>query len=84
MKIAKLKKMGSSVVMEVPAEYIKELGLKAGSQVGVHVDGDRLSITKPAPDYTLDELLEGTPSDISDKMKDATWLNSQSEGRETL
>ncbi len=80
-----LRKVGGSIMLAVPPALLELLQLKAGSSVGVAIDGDRLVIeTAPRPRYTLAELL--AQSDYSGPMpdEDRDWIDAPARGRELL
>ena len=58
MHTTNLRRVGGSVMLAVPPAILDQLHLKAGSTVGLAVDGDRLILRPQSkPHYTLDELL---------------------------
>jgi antitoxin ChpS len=86
MHTTNLRKVGGSVMLAVPPAILDQLHLKAGSVVGLAVDGERLVMQpRPKPRYTLDELLAkcdpaaDTP-EMSDE--DRLWLDLPPVGRE--
>jgi antitoxin ChpS len=85
MHTTNLRKVGGSVMLAVPPAILDQLQLKAGTTMGLAVDGERL-ILKPQkkPRYTLDELL--AKCDYSEPMppEDREWLDAPPVGRELL
>jgi antitoxin ChpS len=80
-----LRKVGGSVMLAVPPAILDQLGLKAGSTVGLAVEGERLILQpKSKPRYTLEELLAG--SDYSQPMsaEDREWIDAPPVGRELI
>lgn len=65
MNTATLRAVGGSVSINLPPALLRTLGLRAGSQVAVAVEGGRLVLSPKRPRYTLDELLAGMkPGDM--------------------
>jgi antitoxin MazE len=52
-----LQKWGHSVGVRLPKPMLAQLGLRAGAQVDVSVEGDHLVIRRTRQRPTLDELL---------------------------
>lgn len=80
---SRLRKVGGSVMLSVPAPILRMLELEAGQAVELAVEGGRL-VAEPqrAPSYTLGELLaDWEPPDSN---PDGEWLASQPAGRELL
>jgi antitoxin ChpS len=85
MHITNLRKVGGSVMLAVPPALLELLQLKAGTSVGVAVDGDRLVVAaSPRPCYTLAELLAA--SDYSEPLssEDRDWLDAPAIGKEIM
>ncbi|MFM9973727.1 MAG: antitoxin [Beijerinckiaceae bacterium] len=85
MHITNLRKVGGSVMLAVPPVLLDLLNLKAGTAVGVAVDGGRLVVeASPRPRYTLAELL--LASDYSEPLssEDREWLDAPAAGKEIL
>jgi antitoxin ChpS len=72
-------------MLVVPPAILEQLDLKAGSSVGLAIDGDRLVMQpRRKPRYTLDELLAkcDPQADLEMSEKDDRWLNLPPVGRE--
>jgi antitoxin ChpS len=85
MHITNLRKVGGSVMLAVPPALLDLLHLKAGTPVGIAVDGGRLVVeASPRPRYTMAELLAA--SDYSDGVmpEDREWLDAPVMGKEIL
>ncbi|MBK0033620.1 antitoxin [Erwinia sp. S43] len=85
MHIARLKKVGGSVMLAVPPAVLKTLGLTTDSEVGMTIDNGRLIIEpQKRPHYSLDELLAQCDphAEISDE--DREWANASALGKEVL
>jgi antitoxin ChpS len=89
MHTTNLRKVGGSVMLAVPRPILDLLRLRAGSTVGLTIDGERLVIDpRPRPHYTIEELL--TASDYSVPQPQCArdlereWLDSPPVGRELL
>ena len=67
MMIKRIQKMGNSLGLSYPSQYLKALGLRHGDEVQIDFDGESIVIkpvlAKRAIPFTLDDLLKGmTPS----------------------
>jgi antitoxin ChpS len=85
MHMTNLRKVGGSIMLAVPPALLELLHMKAGSSVGVAVDGGRLIVeAAPRPRYTLDELL--AESDYAQPLspEDREWLDAPTIGKELL
>jgi antitoxin MazE len=64
-----VQKWGNSLAVRLPKPMLDQLGLHEGSEVEVRVDGDHLTIARPARRLTLDDLLAGiTPEDAPQEL----------------
>jgi len=80
-----LRKVGGSVMLAVPPAILDLLGLEAGAQVALTVDGGRLLVDpRPAPRYTLDELVAQCDPNAKVSAEDKAWQRSGTAGRELL
>jgi len=82
---ANLRKVGGSVMLAVPPAILEQLDLKAGTTVGLAVDGNRLILEpQKKPRYTMDELLAA--SDYSQPMppEEREWIDAPPVGRELI
>ena len=80
-----LRKVGGSVMLAVPPALLELLHLKAGTSVGVAVDGGRLVVeASPRPRYTLAELLASSDYFGKQSPEDREWLDAPAVGREIL
>ena len=85
MHITNLRKVGGSVMLAVPPALLDLLHLKAGTSVGVAVDGDRLVVeASPRPRYTMAELLAASDFSAEQSPDDREWLDAPAVGREIL
>jgi antitoxin ChpS len=84
MHFTTLRKVGGSVMLAVPPAILDLLQLKAGSTVGLTVNGNRLVVERPTrPKYTLEELLaQCRPSDEPISEEDRLWIDLPPVGRE--
>ena len=85
MYVSSLRKVGGSIMLVVPPALLDVLRLRAGTEVGLTVEGGRLIVeAKVTPRYTLAELLEA--SDYSDPQppEDREWIDAPAVGREPL
>lgn len=75
-----LRKAGDSLVMTVPKAFIDQNGLGEGSQVELHLTGNKLTVTAPPrPRYRLAELMAEMPQGMP-RVKD--WDEMPSVGLE--
>jgi antitoxin ChpS len=85
MHMTNLRKVGGSIMLAVPPALLDLLHMKAGSSVGVAVDGGRLIVeAAPRPRYTLDELLAGSDYGEPLSPEDREWLDAPTIGKELL
>jgi antitoxin ChpS len=79
-----LRKVGGSVMLAVPPAVLEMLNLKAGSSVGLAIDGQRLIVEPKARiRYSLEELLSPCESAAS-AHEDTEWTTSHAVGKELL
>jgi len=79
----KLRKVGGSVMLTIPPGVLDELGLAAGTSVGLAVKARKLVLEpKARRRYTLDELLKQTKP--SRRRKDRAWTSGKAAGRELI
>lgn len=86
MQKVSLRQVGGSVILALPPAFLKQLGIQAGSEVGLTLENDRL-IVQPqhkSPRYTLQELLGQCDPAAQRTDEDQAWLDSQSVGRELI
>jgi len=85
MHITNLRKVGGSVMLAVPPAFLNLLDLKAGTPVGVAVDGGRLVVeASPGPRYTLADLLAASDYSQALSPEDREWLDAPDVGMELL
>ena len=83
MHITNLRKVGGSVMLAVPPALLDLLNLKAGTSVGMAVDGGRLVVeASPKPRYTLTELLAASDYSEPSTPEDREWLDAPPVGKE--
>ena len=62
MPTTNLRQVGGSVMMAVPRAFLDQLHIGPGASVGISLDGGRMVVEpKPAPRYTLEELIAAGP-----------------------
>jgi antitoxin ChpS len=72
-------------MLAVPRAILDVLRLRAGSTVGLTIDGERLVIDpKPRPHYTVDELLDASDYSRPRSAEEQEWLDSPAVGRELI
>ena len=80
-----LGKVGGSVMLAIPPAILDLMGLRAGSEISLALDGDRLILHKPPKNtYTLEDLLSECDFESTACEEDHLWLSSQPAGREVL
>jgi len=85
MHTTNLRKVGGSVMLAVPPAILDQLNLKAGTVVGLAIDGERLILQpRPKPRYTLEELLAASDYAQPITPEEWEWLNAPPVGRELL
>jgi antitoxin ChpS len=85
MHTTNLRKVGGSVMLALPPAILELLHLRAGSTVGVAVDGGRLVIEpKPRPRYTLAELLAASDYSEPQPPEEREWVDAPAVGRELI
>lgn len=80
MHTSTLRSVGGSVSITLPRQMLRTLGLEAGAEVTVSLEGGRLVLAPVRPRYTLAELLAGMrPGDLP---SDRQWTEAHPVGRE--
>jgi antitoxin ChpS len=78
-----LRKVGGSIMLAVPPAILDLLRLRAGTEVGLAVEGDHLVVQpQKKPRYTLDELLAQCDPTVPMADEDRAWLDVQPMGNE--
>jgi antitoxin ChpS len=80
-----LRRVGGSVMLSVPPAILNLLHLKAGSTVGLEVEGERLVVApRMKPQYTMDQLLAECDPEAARELdeEDRPWLDLLPVGRE--
>ena len=82
--LARLRKVGGSVMLAIPPALLDSLDLKPDGSVGMTVEAGRLMVDPhPARRYGLDELLaQCDPAAEEDAGRD--WLDAPAAGRELI
>jgi antitoxin ChpS len=81
--VARLRKVGGSVMLAIPPALLDSLDLRPGGSVGMTVEGGRLMIDpNPTPRYGLEELLARCDPQAEDG--DRAWRDAPATGRELL
>ena len=80
-----LHKVGGSIMLAIPPEFLEQLHLQAGTTVGLVVDHGRLMIEpKPRPRYTLAELLAASDYSQPQPAEEREWIDTPAVGGELL
>lgn len=83
MHTTKLRKVGGSVMLAVPAALLDQLHLQVGASVGLVVSEGRLIINpEPRPRYTLAELLSASDYSKPQPAEEREWVDAPAVGRE--
>lgn len=82
--IARLRKVGGSVMLAIPPALLDALDLGSDASVGLTVEAGALRIEpRPKARHTLDELLAQCDPQAS-APEDRDWLDGPAKGREIL
>ncbi|MDV2900629.1 antitoxin ChpS [Grimontella sp. AG753] len=85
MYIARLKKVGGSVMLAVPPAVLKTLGLSTDSEVGMTIENGCLIIEpQKRPHYSLEELLAQCDPHAEISAEDRQWIDAPAAGKELL
>lgn len=85
MYIARLKKVGGSVMLAVPPAVLKTLGLSTDSEVGMTIENGCLIIEpQKRPRYSLDELLAQCDPHAEISEEEREWIDAPAVGKELL
>jgi antitoxin ChpS len=85
MHTTNLRKVGGSIMLAVPPALLDNLGLRAGTRVGIAIERGRLVVIRQKrPRYTLDQLLAETVPKRPRTRRDQGWLAGNSVGRELI
>jgi antitoxin ChpS len=85
MHTTRLRKVGGSVMLAVPPSLLELLHLKAGTSVGIRVDGERLVIEATLkPKYSMTELLATSDYSGLSASQERDWLDAPAVGKEIL
>ncbi|CAM7286692.1 MULTISPECIES: AbrB/MazE/SpoVT family DNA-binding domain-containing protein [Enterobacteriaceae] len=85
MYIARLKKVGGSVMLAVPPAVLKTLGLSTDSEVGMTIENGCLIIEpQKRPHYSLEELLAQCDPHAEISEEDRQWIDAPAAGKELL
>lgn len=80
-----LRKIGDSVMLTVPPDFLDLLQLRAGATVRIGMEGNRLVIeSSPQPRYRLDDLLDLCEVKGEINAADRQWLGAKPVGDELL
>jgi antitoxin ChpS len=83
MYIARLKKVGGSVMLAVPPAVLKTLGLSTDSEVGMTIENGCLIIEpQKRPHYSLEELLAQCDPHAEISEEDRQWIDAPAAGKE--
>ena len=78
-----IRKWGNSAGAIIPAAALAKAGIALGDSVEVIAEDGQITIKSRTPEYTLDALLEATPSEaVKRSDEDNAWLEMPSVGKE--
>ncbi|MFT4041193.1 MAG: antitoxin [Thermomicrobiales bacterium] len=82
---SRLRRVGDSTLLAVPAEFLKMLHLQANDTVSVSVENGRLIVEPQSRSrYTLTELMADSAGAGLWATQDRVWLAAPAVGRELL
>ena len=87
MPTATLRRVGGSVMVAVPPDYLKHTGLGPNEVVAWEIEGNRLVMhptTTVRPRYTLAELLAQCDRTKRRSQSDRDWTSGRAVGRELI
>ena len=85
MHTTNLRKVGGSVMLDVPPTLLEILHLQPGAKVGIAVESGRLVVEpQPRRRYTLDELLAQCDPKAPRAKEEQDWLDSKPVGGELI
>ena len=85
MHVAKLRRVGGSVMLAIPPAFLEQLHLSERASVGVVVEGGRLVVEpKARPRYTLAGLLAECDPEAPAAAEDAAWTGGTAAGEELV
>ena len=85
MHVTNLRKVGGSVMLAVPPALLDILNLRAGAQVGLQIENDRLVVApRVRPKYTMEELLAESDYSQPQPPEEREWIDSPPVGRELI
>ena len=85
MNMAKLQRVGGSVMLPIPSALLDVLELKDTATVGLTIDSGKLVVTpSPRKRYTLDELLDRCDPSVPLSAEELEWMNTTPVGREVI
>ena len=85
MHVAKLRRVGGSIMLAIPPAFLEQLNLAERASVGVAVEGGRLVVEpRSRPCYTLAALLAECDPDAPAVAGDAAWTGGKVAGNELV
>ena len=85
MHVAKLRRVGGSVMLAIPPAFLEQLRLSERASVGVAVEGGRLVVEpKARPRHTLAGLLAECDPEALPAVEDAAWTGGPAAGEELV
>ena len=83
--IARLRKVGGSVMLTIPPALLDALQLKPDASVDMSVKAGKLLVEPNVrPRYTLDDLLSQCSSDAAETVEERAWIDAPAAGRELI
>ena len=85
MNMARLRKVGGSVMLAIPPAFLDMLDLKETATVGLSVDNGKLVVTPSVRKrYTLEELMDRCDPSVPLSAEELEWMNIAPVGREVI
>ena len=78
-----IRQSGGANIISIPKAILKTFGLKAGSQLELSIEQNRIVLTPVKEEPDLETLLEGSPKEcfrMNDE--DREWVDATSAGKE--
>ena len=86
MPLARLRKVGGSVMVAIPRSILDEARIEEGSEIELTVDRDdgSIALRSTRPRYRLEDLLAEVDLNLEDGDETAAWLSGRPVGSEII
>lgn len=79
----KIRKLGTSAVIMIPATLLDNAGLSIGDRLEIMISDGQMILSKAVPHYSLDDLLKRSPEEkVERDDMDREWLTDDTVGKE--